>query len=709
MSRLKLLLLAALGVTLLLWLGGKEISSVAAGKANPAALQRTVGADASATASPSATPTPDCSLAWRIVDTPYSNTVPLGFGGVAPVSANDVWAVGDDANQNPMSEHWNGANWQIVPAPNPGQYAGFNSVAAVASNDVWAAGINTSANAPLLERWNGLQWNNFPYPAPSNDAEFDGLVAISANDVWAVGWYAPSDPSIAIRTLTEHWDGTTWSIIPSPNTGPHDNEGFWAVSASASNDVWAVGNYQDHSNNDTIKSLTEHWNGSQWSIVPAPFLGDFEDRLLAVSALAPNDAWAVGDYRAGNTTALLALHWDGLSWQPTTVSYPDTESNGLRGVVAFAPNDVWAAGDYFNPAPHNRTLIEHWDGSSWQLIPSPNLGPNIDNVLNAVAGVSPSDIWAVGGILRPVPNGMAGTLAEHYSVPPGCVTPTAAPTASATSTNTPTRTPVPTNTATPTTSATPPTTATNTPVLTVTVTPQNTAMPSITTTPPATATPANPTNTPTRTATSLFTATPLPATATPTDCANPFVDISNNVFYYAIHYLYCRGVVNGTDATHYSPAGTSTRAQFAKVVVLGFGESLYTPTGGTQDFTDVPPSYWAYVYIETGFHNGILSGFDPASCAAAGAVYPCYLPNRAITRAQITKLVAGTAHYPLFTPTGGQQTFSDVPPANVFFVSIETAHEHGVVNGYPDGTFRPNQSIRRDEMAQIVYQGITSP
>jgi len=42
---------------------------------------------------------------------------------------------------------------------------------------------------------------------------------------------------------------------------------------------------------------------------------------------------------------------------------------------------------------------------------------------------------------------------------------------------------------------------------------------------------------------------------TPTGCPNPFVDINNNVFYYAIHYLYCRGVVNGTDATHYSPAG----------------------------------------------------------------------------------------------------------------------------------------------------------
>jgi len=183
------------------------------------------------------------------------------------------------------------------------------------------------------------------------------------------------------------------------------------------------------------------------------------------------------------------------------------------------------------------------------------------------------------------------------------------------------------------------------------------------------------------------------------------VDIDNNVFYFAIHYLNCRGVVNGTDPTHYTPAGTATRAQFAKVVVLGFGETLFTPTSG-QDFTDVPPSYWAYAYIETGFHNGILQGFDRANCVSHNATYPCYLPNIAITRGQLTKLVVLAGGYQLITPTGGQQDFTDVPPNHVFFVTIETAYRNGIINGYPDHTFRPNQNIRRDEMAQIVYEGI---
>ncbi len=268
---------------------------------------------------------------------------------------------------------------------------------------------------------------------------------------------------------------------------------------------------------------------------------------------------------------------------------------------------------------------------------------------------------------------------------------------------------------------TPTPTATNMP--TATNTPIATATPAATDTPPPTSTPGGSTNTPTSTATAGTTATVTPvatnpptttpvitSTASPspmpttTECANSFVDVNNNVFYTAIHFLNCRGVVNGTDATHYSPAGTATRGQFAKVVVLGFGTPRYTPA--TPSFTDVLPGYFAYTYIETGYHAGILSGFDQAGCQAHGVAFPCYLPNLAITRGQLTKLVVNAGGFQLTTPTGGGQDFSDVPPSNVFYVSIETAYHNSLISGYPDHTFHPNNNIRRDEMAQIVYEGL---
>lgn len=190
-----------------------------------------------------------------------------------------------------------------------------------------------------------------------------------------------------------------------------------------------------------------------------------------------------------------------------------------------------------------------------------------------------------------------------------------------------------------------------------------------------------------------------------TDCSNVFTDITGNIFYNAIHNLACRGVVNGSDATHFNPSGTSTRAQFAKVVVLGSGIPLANP--GTPSFTDVPTNYFAYQYIEGGLAAGILSGFDAGTCGSNGQTFPCYLPGRPITRGQLTKLVVAAAGYTLINPP--TPTYSDVPPGSVFYQSIETAHAKGVVNGYANGTFLPNNNITRDQMCQIVYKGITTP
>jgi S-layer homology domain len=201
---------------------------------------------------------------------------------------------------------------------------------------------------------------------------------------------------------------------------------------------------------------------------------------------------------------------------------------------------------------------------------------------------------------------------------------------------------------------------------------------------------------------------PAPPPPTATLCATPFGDIGGDAFYGAIAYLYCRGAVSGTDATHYSPAGTSTRGQFARVVVKGFGLPITTPSGGAQSFTDVPPAYFAYNYVETGLAAGFLSGYTAAQCAAAGANYPCYLPNRPITRAELTKLVVKAAGYAPVTPSGGP-TFVDVPASYFAYGYIETAYQHGIIRGIDATHFQPDRIIRRDEMAQIVYKGYITP
>ena len=199
--------------------------------------------------------------------------------------------------------------------------------------------------------------------------------------------------------------------------------------------------------------------------------------------------------------------------------------------------------------------------------------------------------------------------------------------------------------------------------------------------------------------------TPLP-TPVRTDCGNQFTDIYGNTFYGEILDLYCRGIVSGTDPTHFSPDHPASRAEVIRVLIKAFGWPTNAPQDGSHTFSDVPPSNFAFPAIETAYRAGILSGFDQQSCITAGAAYPCYLPNHWVTRAQLTKLTVRAARFPLTTPTGGQQTFTDVPPSNTFYVFIETAAARHVVLGYPDGTFLPNAAVHRDAMSGIVDRAL---
>ncbi len=239
-----------------------------------------------------------------------------------------------------------------------------------------------------------------------------------------------------------------------------------------------------------------------------------------------------------------------------------------------------------------------------------------------------------------------------------------------------------------------------TPIPTPTAMNTNTPPPHATSTPTVTGTP--PTSTPSSTAAPIPSATPI-LSLTPTDCANPFVDTNGNVFYGSIHALNCSGVVNGVDTAHFGPGLPATRAQFAKMLTLGFGWTLITPVAPT--FSDVPPSYYAYPYIETGVAHAAISGLDAYTCAVRGQFYPCFAPNDTINRAQVAKLVVMARGLPISTPASGA-TFADVPPAYWGYLFVETAYANQVVIGVDIDHFAPTREVRRDELCRILWVGI---
>ena len=240
-------------------------------------------------------------------------------------------------------------------------------------------------------------WHSAPTPNPSTEINrFTGVAAVSASDVWAVGFYdADPDPMFEFdQSLVFHWNGSSWSVVPSPNVGPSGTV-LTGVAAVSSDDVWAVGYSNTYG---TPQNLAIHWNGSSWSVIQGPVVQGGSG-FLAIAALSSTDVWAVG-YRAGGmpdfstTTGTMVAHWDGSSWTEVPSPNVGNRHNELSAVAAISSNDVWAVGTWRNIAGNYQTLTEHWNGSSWTLVPSPN--PSSENGLSAVAGVAGNDVWATG-------------------------------------------------------------------------------------------------------------------------------------------------------------------------------------------------------------------------------------------------------------------------------------------------------------------------
>src|SRR5579863_10434591 len=339
---------------------------------------------------------------WKVVPSPSPGSNSQDLSGVAAISSNNVSAVGYEDTQD-LTEQWNGTQWSVIRSPGPGKGGNVLNAAALVpgSSQLWAVGYFyklAGYKFTLTKRWNGTTWVTVGSPNPNKgkgDNELDGVAAIAANDVWAVG--DAENASFAQNTLTERWNGTQWSIVKSPNPGgaagaPHY---LYAVAAVSSNDVWAVGSDLNASNE--TQTLILHWDGTSWSVVQSPNVGPYANELLAVTAVSSNDVWAVGDYLSArvHTFQTLVEHWDGTSW--SVVQSPDASSidNYLSGVAAVSANDIWAVGDYTTPSILEKTLVEHWDGTSWSVVQSPNVGEA--NSLTAVVSVPGTrELWAVG-------------------------------------------------------------------------------------------------------------------------------------------------------------------------------------------------------------------------------------------------------------------------------------------------------------------------
>ncbi|HXM43286.1 MAG TPA: hypothetical protein VN924_18765 [Bryobacteraceae bacterium] len=347
---------------------------------------------------------------FQVVPTPngHHGTTNNALQAISASSPSDIWAVGQTAI------HFDGTAWTAYPTPmiHGDNTSYLDGVVDFSPTDAWAAGIvgiGTATPGQVIEHWNGAAWNVVQGPtfASGDQPEIFGMTAVSANDIWAVGTLLTDNQTL--EALFEHWDGSTWTAYTGFFYGF-----FRAVSADASNDVWAVG----YNGNVTF---SEHFDGTGWTHVATPNVGTGPNSLGGVVALAPDNVWAVGFSTASTKpppgdydvpTKTLIEHYDGASW--SVVSSPNVgpnsqyQSNRLLGVTAVSANDIWAFGSYFaaSGSENQITLLMQWNGTSWSLAPCPSPEPGnfMDDILYSGVVTAPGSVW-IAGSLAPAAEG----------------------------------------------------------------------------------------------------------------------------------------------------------------------------------------------------------------------------------------------------------------------------------------------------------------
>ena len=324
----------------------------------------------------------------------------VGLAGLTAIVLGAGAASATSLGVNPQT------TWTIQPTPNrSNDFNQLSGVSASSASDVWAVGTfrgpSSFAYKTLIEHFDGTTWRALKSPNSGTlNNELNAVSADAGTDAWAVGFHIVGS---ADRTLTEHWNGTRWSVVASANVGSGRND-LRGVAALSPGDAWAVGAV-----GVTNATLAEHWNGTSWTVVPSPTpLGG--GTLAAVAAVSSNDVWAVGAVGDGDD-ATLAEHWNGTSW--SIVSTPAISGDALfGGVTAISSSDVWAVG-----SRGSRTLAEHWNGTSWSIVPTPNPLPSTkgNDFLTGVTAVSPNDVWAVGSTLDFTLGGLEQTMTLNWN------------------------------------------------------------------------------------------------------------------------------------------------------------------------------------------------------------------------------------------------------------------------------------------------------
>jgi hypothetical protein len=356
---------------------------------------------------------------WTSVASPTHGTFVDDLADLVCLGASNCLAVGDALMPKAVpavpaqvaGQRWNGTKWveQAMPQPTPSKSALLAVSCKVAV--CFAVGEYTGTGnktQPLIERASASGWTKVNAPQASGGSLLTGVSCPTSTACFAVG------RTVNGKTLAMAWHNNGWKIMKTANKSGVRNKLTSIACVSATN-CWAVGRYDA----ELLGTLIEHWNGTAWTIVPSPsrkptpnFELSGENDLQGIACVGAKFCLAVGSDTGNGFTfqETLVEKWNGTTWSLVKSANGGKYSN-LASIACTATTSCWAVGDWVNSAsatPHH-TLIEHWNGSAWKHVGSPNVASGTQNELLSVACHSAKQCVAVGGAAGLPTNGAPST------------------------------------------------------------------------------------------------------------------------------------------------------------------------------------------------------------------------------------------------------------------------------------------------------------
>ena len=333
---------------------------------------------------------------------------------VSCVSTTSCVAVGESVvstDIDALAMAWDGATWTVLTSPpEPSSNDTLVSVSCTSPTSCVAVGIQDFAGTDqsLAMSWDGIAWTTAVVPSVGADDNFlESVSCVSATFCVAVG---ASFDGTKYQTLVATWNGSAWAVAVSPNEGPDSNL-LSSVSCTSATSCAAVGRYVDGSSVD--KTLAIMWDGTAWTIVPTPNNnpGIDPNRLFSISCVSPTFCFAIGSTGFGGIETL-AMTWDGTAW--TIILSPNpTAENYLESISCTSSTECVAVGVGVDISNVGSPLVLTWNGTMWTQLSVTDVGAEDDDL----SGVSCATDYSCMAVGYSATNGQDQTLAVSLTGP----------------------------------------------------------------------------------------------------------------------------------------------------------------------------------------------------------------------------------------------------------------------------------------------------